>query len=526
MTPGLIFEKTSTDYGVPDIEYLDETSEIKLNLRTKKEGVSVESLRASNDKILSEIDYLTKEDHGLVYAGGYIRDMLLSKRDVAPEKWDNTKRKKAIASVLSSQKKYDNSLGHKIVFSVSTGLQEKVERAGLNLDQVLATEYKRVLRDFQKKFHKGEKIGYAWGIHHDTDNRHIHIYLSKRTNKGTHVAMSTPLKSRRDIRGDRKNQMGYVNERLLAATKRIEAQVEKANRGETRDLNKMRIKQESVKDKKEYQKIKSKKPFEFKSASQDIIDKQHRKLIIQKNNIEDAKEQVSSLYHEYNLRKKLIKNGYESIKEINDLISTEYSSLKKIKTSHNYSLFNKVRFGTSSAALRIISQFSQKIMMTKTKIERDKAYQSIVNKKELKKKVEVQVKMLTAERNRYMDELKKIREANQKRSKDFYKNLNEYRRKVDQKRFSDFMNNAKNLKLKNEYFSKLKSIKEKKNKGQDISVEKEYLKHLNLYVERQSIINNDSSSPVKNNDQDLTLKKSKSIINNDSSSKKKPSIKR
>ena len=165
-------------------------------------------------------------------------------------------------------------------------------------------------------------------------------------------------------------------------------------------------------------------------------------------------------------------------------------------------------------------------MLQKTKIEREKAYEKIVQKKGIKKKVEVQVKMLTAERNRYMDELKKIREANQKRSKDFYKNLNEYRRKVDQKRFSDFMNNAKNLKLKNEYFSKLKSIKEKKNKGQDISVEKEYLKHLNLYVERQSIINNDSSSPVKNNDQDLTLKKSKSIINNDSSSKKKPSIKR
>ena len=59
MTPGLIFEKTSTDYGVPDIEYLDEKSEIKLDLRAKQEGVSVESLRASNDKILSEIDYLT-----------------------------------------------------------------------------------------------------------------------------------------------------------------------------------------------------------------------------------------------------------------------------------------------------------------------------------------------------------------------------------------------------------------------------------------------------------------------------------
>ena len=529
MSQGLLFTKTSTCYGNADIEYLDETSEYKLDMRAQKEGVSLASLQASNDVILADIDYLTKEDHGRVYAAGYIRDMLLSKRDEAPEKWDNQRRKNAITSAIASQEKYRNAIGHKLVFSVSKELEEKVERSGLNLDKVLADEVKRTMRDFQQKFYKGEKVGYAWGIHHDTKNRHIHVFLSNRTNKNTHVAMSNPLKSKKKNRSKQKDHIGYVKERLVAAEKRIEAQIEKANRNETRNFKKIKIKQESIKDKKEYKKIQRKKPFEFKSLPQKIIDKQHRKLLIQKNNIEEAKEQVTALYSEYNLKKKLIENGYESIKEINELIRTEYSSLKKIKNPHHSSLFNKVRFGTSSAALKLIANFSIKIMMSKTKIEREKAYEKIVQKKEIKKKVEVQVKLLKEERNRFMDELKKIREANQKRTKEFYTNLNEYRRRVDQKRFSDFMNNAKNLKLRNEYFSKLKSIKEKINKGQDISSEKEYLKHLNIYVERESIKNNDTSSPVKTNDQDLTHKKNQSILNRNDQGlnfKKKTSIKR
>ena len=513
MSQGLLFTKTSTCYGNADIEYLDETSEYKLDQRAQKEGVNIDSLKASNDNILNDIEYLTKEDHGRVYAAGYLRDKLLSKRDVAPEKWNNKKRKSAITSALYGTKKYRNAIGHKLVFSVSEELQEKVERAGLNLDRVLAAEVKRTMRDFQEKFYKGEKIGYAWGIHHDTDNRHIHVFLSNRTNKGTHVAMSTFLKSKKKNRTDRKDQMGYVIERLAVAEKRIEAQIEKANRNEIKIFEKIKIKQESTRDKKEYKKNEKKKAFSFKSTSQIIIDKKYRKLVIQKNNIEEAKEHVAALYNEYNLRTKLIENGYESVKEINELISSEYASLKNIKNPHSSSLFNKVKYATSSATLRIISNFAKKIMMTKTKVEKDKLYQKILQKKEIKKKVESQVKLLKEERNRFLDEVKKIRKVNQLRTKEFYTNLNDYRRKVDQKRFSDFMNSNASLKIRNEYFSKLKSIKAKKIKGQDISEEKEYLKQLNLYIDRQSLTNNNSSSPVNKEakKEDLSLKKSNTI---------------
>ena len=41
MSQGLLFTKTSTCYGTADIEYLDETSEYKLDQRSKKEGVDM-----------------------------------------------------------------------------------------------------------------------------------------------------------------------------------------------------------------------------------------------------------------------------------------------------------------------------------------------------------------------------------------------------------------------------------------------------------------------------------------------------
>ena len=234
MEYGLLFRKTSTCYKHPDIEYLDENSDYRLRIKAKDLGVSIEELRQKSDATAKDISYLTKENHGRVYAGGYLRDGLLVKKGLAPEKWDNEVRKKAItAEVYKATRSfgtYRGALGHKMVFSVSDDMADKIENSGLKLDDLLGREVKKIMYEFQNKFHPGEKIGFAWGIHHDTKHRHVHIYLCNRTNKGKHVALSNPLKGKKDNRF-RKNQIGFIKERCVAAQERMLAQAKKVNKG-------------------------------------------------------------------------------------------------------------------------------------------------------------------------------------------------------------------------------------------------------------------------------------------------------
>ena len=162
---------------------------------------------------------------GKVHAGGYLRNMILEKNAIAPESWDNAKRKKSITSaihkIVREKGAFRGAIGHKLVISVSNEVQEKVDRTELNLDYLLAKEMKKVMGEFQRKFYPKERIAYAWGIHHDTDNRHIHIFLSNRTASGKHVAMSCPLK-RKNTRGYiQKDQIGYINSRMVLAENRI-----------------------------------------------------------------------------------------------------------------------------------------------------------------------------------------------------------------------------------------------------------------------------------------------------------------
>ncbi len=50
---------------------------------------------------------------------------------------------------------------------------------------------KKIMRKFSEAFHSGDSIGYAYGLHHDTDNLHVHVALCPRTAKGRYVGCST-----------------------------------------------------------------------------------------------------------------------------------------------------------------------------------------------------------------------------------------------------------------------------------------------------------------------------------------------
>ena len=54
---------------------------------------------------------------------------------------------------------------------------------------------------FKENFYPEDRIGYAYGIHHDTDNLHMHVFLLPRTEKGKRVGFSDQLKGRQTFSG-------------------------------------------------------------------------------------------------------------------------------------------------------------------------------------------------------------------------------------------------------------------------------------------------------------------------------------
>ena len=50
---------------------------------------------------------------------------------------------------------------------------------------------KKVMRRFNERFHPNDSIGYAYGIHHDTANLHVHVAICPRTENGSYVGCST-----------------------------------------------------------------------------------------------------------------------------------------------------------------------------------------------------------------------------------------------------------------------------------------------------------------------------------------------
>ncbi len=47
------------------------------------------------------------------------------------------------------------------------------------------------MRKFNDRFHPADAIGYAYGIHHDTDHLHVHVALCPRTQRGAYIGCST-----------------------------------------------------------------------------------------------------------------------------------------------------------------------------------------------------------------------------------------------------------------------------------------------------------------------------------------------
>jgi hypothetical protein len=195
MKNGQIFAHKSTARGRLDLEYLDECSNRKVSL---PERASME--QQIGRKLKHFADYASKESIGQVHAGGFLHHRIRINPDgtsIAPGQLPNDERKRRITEAwLQHLGKFSSTakrpvIAHRLVFSMSIAQHDALVSAGINPDQVLHSTMKKMMRKFAEKFHPGDAIGFAYGLHHDTAHPHVHVALCPRTAKGNYVGCST-----------------------------------------------------------------------------------------------------------------------------------------------------------------------------------------------------------------------------------------------------------------------------------------------------------------------------------------------
>jgi len=210
MKNGIILAKKKTWRSRLDLEYLDETSERKIDQR---EQLSPKS--SIGQKLKQFGEYASKESLGQVHAGGFLHNMIVENADgsrTAPSQMSNTQRKKRISEAwfnhlsMFPSSSEEPVIQHRLVFSMSRELHDKLVASGINPDRVLQSTTKKIMAKFAERFHPADSIGYAYGIHHDTDNLHVHVALCPRTQRGAYVGCSTSHSHARR----HKDQMGYI----------------------------------------------------------------------------------------------------------------------------------------------------------------------------------------------------------------------------------------------------------------------------------------------------------------------------
>jgi hypothetical protein len=222
MKAGMIFARKTAWRSRLDLEYLDETSSRKVSARQQHDD------GPKRTKPLRQFaDYASKETLGQVHAGGFLHHLILVNPDgsrTAPSQLTNDERKRRISEAWFEHiRKYPTSsqnpvIQHRLVFSISRELHDKLVDAGINPDRVLQAATKKIMGKFNERFHPADSIGYAYGIHHDTDNLHVHVALCPRTARGAYVGCSTA----RNPASGHKDQMNFLRSCFERENKRLE----------------------------------------------------------------------------------------------------------------------------------------------------------------------------------------------------------------------------------------------------------------------------------------------------------------
>jgi hypothetical protein len=237
MKNGQIFAHKSTARGSLDLEYLDETSRRKVSLRER-----ADMDQQIGKKLKHFTDYASKETLGQVHAGGFLHHSIRINPDgtiTAPSQLSNAERKHRITETWQKHLgKFSSTakrpvIAHRLVFSMSKEQHDALTDAGINPDQVLHSTMKKVMRRFNERFHPNDSVGYAYGIHHDTANLHVHVAICPRTENGSYVGCSTS----RSTQSKHKKQMDCIKswfelensrwEKILSSPQKLEETLSK-----------------------------------------------------------------------------------------------------------------------------------------------------------------------------------------------------------------------------------------------------------------------------------------------------------
>ena len=201
------------------IDYLDETSKVHDGYHERKAQKN-ETKNSSSEKLHSYIakEFNDQANVGKIFAGGYFRKALVDKFHQSPESMPiakvNHEIQKLVTEIGKKYGPYRGKLGMHCLISLSPESMTRIEAAGGDIDKVLHGIVTKTMKQYNAKFYPQEKLGYAFAIHHDTDHRHAHIYLSNRTDQGNYVSMSDRLEGKIDKKQKkpRENQLEYMRQ--------------------------------------------------------------------------------------------------------------------------------------------------------------------------------------------------------------------------------------------------------------------------------------------------------------------------
>jgi hypothetical protein len=200
-----------------DFRYQDETSQFKIEkdrIAAQKRG------QIYVPKPWEGLSYLAKEDLGKIHVRGFLHDQVARNPDGTfghPSKLSTSDLIKRLSRAWAAHARKCRTTEithHRLVFSFSKEFHDAMAKAGRNPDVVLQGVIERTLRGFQEKFHPGDSVGYSYGLHHDTDNLHAHVFIHPRTRDGEFVGLSEQLKrfADRGATARNKNQLKFIRE--------------------------------------------------------------------------------------------------------------------------------------------------------------------------------------------------------------------------------------------------------------------------------------------------------------------------
>jgi hypothetical protein len=200
-----------------DFRYQDETSEFKIGC---DQAAAQKRGEVYTPKPWEGLPYLAKDDLGKIHIRGFLHDLVAQNPDGSFSHPASLSTVEVIGRLSKAWKAHarkngETEISHqRLVFSMSKEFHEAIVQAGRNPDMVLKGIVERTLRSFQEKFHPGDPVGYSYGIHHDTDNLHAHVFIHPRTRDGVFIGMSEQLKQKaeRGAASRHKNQLKFVRE--------------------------------------------------------------------------------------------------------------------------------------------------------------------------------------------------------------------------------------------------------------------------------------------------------------------------